>query len=39
MPVMVSVKEALQLIYSGDCDHSHFTDEERSGSGGQGATQ
>ena len=39
MPVIVLVKEALQLIYSGDCDHSHFTDEERSGSGGQGATQ
>ena len=39
MPIIVSIKEALQLIDSGDCDHSHFTDEERSGSGGQGATQ
>lgn len=39
MQVIVLIKGALQLTDSGDCDHSHFTDEERSGSGGEGATQ
>ena len=39
MQVIVLIKEALQLIDPGDCNHSHFTDEERIGSGGQGASQ
>ena len=38
MQVIVLIKGAFQLTDSGDCDHSHFTDEERSGSGGEGAT-